>query len=72
MYYLIYDSFSDKVLSKHKTIKNAGKKGNKFLEVFKRHDVVSYYARMVLVRDDGARLTDYEYNECIRYISFRF
>ena len=70
--YLIFDSFNNRVISKHRTIKGAGKKGAKFLKDFKKNNSANSYARIILMKRDRTRLTDYEYDECVRYISFRF
>jgi hypothetical protein len=52
--YAIYDDFNRKIISRHRTVKNAAKAKERFVSQFQRHNSANGYLPVILVRVDSA------------------
>jgi hypothetical protein len=55
--YAIYDDFNRKIISRHRTVKNAAKAKVKFVSQFQRNNSSNSYLPVILVRVDRGEVS---------------
>lgn len=62
--YTVYDTFNDRVVSRHRTIRNAEKADRKHQKAIKKYNGQNSYIPTILLDKNGDRVAWYDHEDC--------